>query len=219
MRRQTILWLSAPVFAVAAYANTSDGAHTTDSRHEKLEKFFQSFGCPTPHHVKEYVLAADTYAIDYRLLPVISVLESTCGIYERQNNRWGWDSARKGFASFRTGLEFIARQLAVGRYYKNKTLEQKVRTYNPNPEYSRQVDRLMRKIEDHSAALDQDANSPPSIRVVFPVADPFLKGRQNDWRLRRWRVVLFLRESSDSGATVNGLRMLNRNFSFPPQSL
>lgn len=118
-----------------------------DQRHVKLETFFQSFGCPAPFHVKEYLGAADTYAIDYRLLPAISVLESTCGLYQRQNNRWGWASARKGFSSFRAGLEYIAHQLANGRYYKNKTLGEKVRMYNPSPQYARQLEKLMRKID------------------------------------------------------------------------
>lgn len=137
-----------------------------DQRHVKLEMFFQSLGCPAPYHVKEYVGAADTYAIDYRLLPAISVLESTCGIYQRQNNRWGWASARKGFASFRAGLEYIAHQLADGRYYKNKSLAEKVRMYNPNPQYARQLEKLMRKID---AAL-------PSLAIRYPTVTLAAKG-------------------------------------------
>jgi len=139
---------------VSAHASvTADSLAVEDQRHAKLETFFQSFGCPAPYHVKEYLGAADTYAIDYRLLPAISVLESTCGIYQRGNNRWGWASARKGFASFRAGLEYIAHQLAEGRYYKNKTLEEKVRMYNPRPQYARQLDSLMRKIDDALPSL------------------------------------------------------------------
>ena len=135
---------------VSAHANVvpNDIVALEDKRHERLETFFQSFGCPAPYYAKEYVGAADSYAIDYRLLPAISVLESTCGIYQRQNNRWGWDSARKGFASFRAGLEYIARQLAQGKYYKNKTLDEKVRMYNPRPQYARMVKKLMLKIDE-----------------------------------------------------------------------
>jgi len=145
--RRALHWLSVLSLAGAAFANTA----AQDDRHEKLENFFQSFGCPSPHHVAEYVRSADANAIDYRLLPVISVLESTCGIYQRLNNRWGWDSARRGFASFRAGLEYIARQLSQGRYYKDKTLEEKIHMYNPRPQYAREVKRLMRKIDDRSS--------------------------------------------------------------------
>jgi hypothetical protein len=108
--------------------------------------------------VTEYLGAADTYAIDYRLLPAISVLESTCGIHQRQNNRWGWASARRRFSSFRAGLEYIAHQLADGRYYKNKTLEEKVHMYNPRPQYALQLEKLMRQID---AAL-------PSVAIRYP---------------------------------------------------
>ena len=69
----------------------------------------------------------------------------------------GWASARKGFSSFRAGLEYIAHQLANGRYYKNKTLGEKVRMYNPSPQYARQLEKLMRKID---AALPSLASYP-----------------------------------------------------------
>jgi len=149
LERRALRWIGLWALTVTAHASvTPDGLGALeDQRHAKLQTFFQSFGCPAPYHVKEYLGAADTYAIDYRLLPAISVLESTCGIYQRQNNRWGWASARKGFASFRAGLEYIAHQLAEGRYYKNKTLEEKVHMYNPRPQYARQLDSLMRKID------------------------------------------------------------------------
>jgi hypothetical protein len=155
---RALRWLGLWALAVTAHASmTPDSLQPVeDQRHAKLQTFFQSFGCPAPYHVKEYLGAADTYAIDYRLLPAISVLESTCGIYQRQNNRWGWASARKGFASFRAGLEYIAHQLADGPYYRNKTLEEKVHMYNPRPQYAQQLEKLMRKID---AALPSIAAS------------------------------------------------------------
>ena len=147
------------MFAVSAYGNTTTGSSPVlrDDRYDRLESFFQSFGCPTPHYVEEYLGAADSNAIDYRLLPAISVLESTCGLYQRLNNRWGWDSARKGFSSFRAGLLYIARQLAQGRYYRNKSLEEKVHMYNPNPEYARMVRKLMLKIDDRGAIIARES--------------------------------------------------------------
>ena len=156
--KTTLRALAGLMIVASAYGNTVT-ENPPVLRYDSLESFFQSFGCPTPHYVNEYLGAADSYAIDYRLLPAISVLESTCGIYQRLNNRWGWDSARKGFSSFRAGLQYIARQLSEGRFYKNKPLEEKVRMYNPNPEYARQVKKLMLKIDDRSAVLAQEAGS------------------------------------------------------------
>jgi hypothetical protein len=156
--QRVLRWVGLWALTVTVHASvTPDGLSTLeDQRHAKLETFFHSFGCPAPYHVKEYLGAADANAIDYRLLPAISVLESTCGIYQRENNRWGWASARKGFVSFRAGLEYIAHQLAEGRYYKNKTLEEKVHMYNPRPQYARQLGRLMQSID---AALPSIASN------------------------------------------------------------
>jgi len=153
--------ICALTLAVSAYANTATGSSSAlrDGRYDKLESFFQSFGCPAPHYVDEYLGAADSNAIDYRLLPAISVLESTCGVYQRLNNRWGWDSARKGFSSFRAGLQYIARQLSQGRYYRNKSLEEKVRMYNPNPQYARLLKKLMLKIDERGAVLAQEVHT------------------------------------------------------------
>ena len=152
---RALRWFGLWVLAMGAYATVAADTLSAieDQRHAKLETFFQSYGCPAPHHVSEYLGAADANAIDYRLLPAISVLESTCGVHQRENNRWGWASARKGFASFRAGLEYIAHQLSVGRYYRNKTLEEKVHMYNPRPQYARQLDSLMRKIDDALPSL------------------------------------------------------------------
>ncbi len=157
--RRAMRLLVVLALAVGASANTvADSSFTiVDKRPERLEAFFQSFGCPAPHHVKEYLGTADSFDIDYRLLPAISVLESTCGVHQRLNNRWGWDSARKGFASFRAGLEYIAHQLTEGRYFKGKTLEEKVHMYNPKPEYSLLIKKLMRKIDDKMIVPVQDA--------------------------------------------------------------
>jgi len=159
---RVIRWIGLWALAVTAHASVAPDSivKIEDQRHAKLEAFFQSFDCPAPYHAKEYVTAADTYAIDYRLLPAISVLESTCVVYQRENNRWGWASARKGFASFRAGLEYIAKQLAVGRYYKDKTLEEKVHMYNPRPQYARLMEKLMRQIDASLPSIS--ANNRPS---------------------------------------------------------
>jgi len=121
---------------------------SNDPRGARLEAFFRSYGCPAPLHVKDYLRAADSHALDYRILPAISLVESTCGAFEKMNNRWGWDSAQSGFPSVPEGIEFITTQLAEGPPYKGKTLKEKLFTYNPYPQYVRQVERLMQQIED-----------------------------------------------------------------------
>jgi hypothetical protein len=118
-----------------------------DPRSVRLEAFFKAYDCPAPLHVNEYLRAADSHALDYRLLPAISLVESTCGAFERMNNRWGWDSTQSGFPSVQAGIEFIAAQLAENPSYKGKSVKEKLFTYNPYPQYVRQVQRLMREIQ------------------------------------------------------------------------
>jgi hypothetical protein len=125
-----------------------------DPRIERLETFFTSYGCPTPQHAQDYVEAADVFQIDYRVLPAISLLESTCGVNARWNNRWGWNRAQGSFESITEGIAFITSQLADGDPYRDKTLEEKLFTYNPERSYPRKVKRLMTEIEAEPPPAD-----------------------------------------------------------------
>jgi len=120
---------------------------TADRRIERLRVFFDSYGCPAPRHIADYLRAADTYGLDYRVLPAISVRESTCGQYQQFNNRWGWDNGQSGFGSIPSGIEYVARQLAEAPQYRGKTLDQVLWTYNPRAAYPGEVKKLMEKIE------------------------------------------------------------------------
>ena len=86
-----------------------------------------------------YVDEAEKNNIPYWLLPAISVLESSgCRNFpQRTNNCWGWGGDRLvSFPSLDVGIAHVSRQLGSGRYYANKTLYQKVTTYNSvNPKY------------------------------------------------------------------------------------
>lgn len=118
-----------------------------DGRMVRLETFFHMHGCPAPYHTTEYLRAADRYGLDYRLLPAISVRESTCGQYCRLNNYWGWDSARTGFTSVPSGINYIAKQLTHGVPYRGASLDQKIRRYNPVGSYASSIKKLMREID------------------------------------------------------------------------
>jgi len=137
----------AGILAQAISAADTLPASPHDTRVERLKTFFEAYHCPAPLLVSEYVAAADAYGLDYRLLPALSVRESTCGQYARLNNRWGWDSANTGFATLQHGIRFIARQLALGKYYQGKSLDEKLRAYNPNPKYPAEIRKLMREID------------------------------------------------------------------------
>jgi hypothetical protein len=118
-----------------------------DTRIAKLNAFFKAYNCPAPFLSEEYIAEADRNAIDYRILPAVSVRETTCGQHARLNNRWGWNSAKSGFISLAHGIRFIANQLASGKYYAGKSVEEKLKAYNPVPAYAGEVLRLMHEID------------------------------------------------------------------------
>jgi hypothetical protein len=142
-----ILWLVlASLYPMRIAPNLLAGI--PDTRPAKLEKFFKSYQCPAPYYIDDYLRAADAHAIDYRLLPAVSVRETTCGQYDSGTNRWGWDSARTQFESVESGIDFIADRLAAGGYYQGKSIEQKLFTYNPSTRYVTEVKQLMREIDE-----------------------------------------------------------------------
>jgi hypothetical protein len=118
-----------------------------DPRIERLERFFHVYHCPAPYHVSEYLRAADDYQLDYRLLPAVSIRETQCGATEVENNRWGFRNGQYSFPTVEAGIEFMAHRLAEHAYYKGKTLQQKLFTYNPLPAYPGEVTRIMQQIE------------------------------------------------------------------------
>lgn len=118
-----------------------------DYRIEKLESFLKVYNCPQPYYSEVYLEAADKYNLDYRLLPVISVKESGCGKQVFRNNNW-WGYGDVHFASIEEGIFFITQQLSEGKYYKNKSLEDKLKKYNSiNKDYPAHAAMLMQQIE------------------------------------------------------------------------
>jgi hypothetical protein len=117
-----------------------------DPRIARLEKFFQTYHCPAPHHTSDYLRAADGYGLDYRLLPAVSIRETLCGrTAKQQHNPWGYH--HQNFASIEVGIDFLAQRLTQHRFYQGKTLQDKLFTYNPLPAYPEEVKRIMRQIE------------------------------------------------------------------------
>jgi hypothetical protein len=140
--------LASGMVVVALARAASAPEQPADERRLKLEAFFESYRCPAPYHVEDYLREADKNAIDYRLLPAISVRESTCGRHARLNNHWGWDSARSGFSSVKAGIRYLARALALSPKYKDKTIDGKLKIYNPNLRYVAEVMQLMEQISE-----------------------------------------------------------------------
>ncbi|MFB3825681.1 MAG: glucosaminidase domain-containing protein [Bryobacteraceae bacterium] len=119
---------------------------TADERLEALQEFFAASACPAVEVAHVFIQAADAYGLDWRLLPSISFVESTGGKTARNNNLFGWDSGKARYPSLSAAVHGVAYFLANSRLYKDKTLDEKLATYNPDAGYARKVKRVMRKI-------------------------------------------------------------------------
>lgn len=128
------------------YTRKPDYLPGPDPRLASLERFFQKASCPAVEFVSDFVETADTYALDWRLLPSISYVESTGGKAALNNNLFGWDSGRAQFSSFADGIREVGYQLSHSALYRNKNTDGILATYNSNAEYAAKVKFVMRSI-------------------------------------------------------------------------
>lgn len=142
--RQTALADTPVVAAVVIPVTVTPPAPMMDSRHIALGNYFSKHNCPLLPYVDDFIAAADKSGIDWRLLPAISIHESTCGKrYPRNtNNPFGW-LERKGtvakFESLPAAIYFITERLANHSPYVGKTIAQKLHTYCPSPKYPQET--------------------------------------------------------------------------------
>jgi hypothetical protein len=118
----------------------------TDPRLFHLHKFFAEHNSPLDELAPEFLAAADENALDWRLLPSISLVESSGGKFYRNNNVFGWDNCHRRFPSVRASIHLVAARLGNSSLYKDKDVNEILSTYNPRPEYSVRVQSVMRTI-------------------------------------------------------------------------
>jgi len=138
--------LAAPATASVQQYEATPTVNQNDPRLSRLQKFFGDRDCPLRDSAKDFLVAADGNQLDWRLLPSISIIESSGGKYYGNNNVFGWGSSKEKFTSVRAGIHFVAAQLGKSRRYKGKNIEGKLQMYNPLPDYSRRVLAVMRAI-------------------------------------------------------------------------
>ena len=117
-----------------------------DPRLEKIRTFFAKLDCPAWKYAETFLEAADDYAVDWRLLPSLSYVESTGGKLARNNNLFGWNSGRAQFSSLSAAIHMIGYHLATSERYRNKDLDALLETDNPHSEYPSKVKSVMRRI-------------------------------------------------------------------------
>lgn len=135
----------------------------SDGRAEAIQSFLEGYSCSISDLAHEFALAAERNDLDYRLLPVLAVIESGCGRMTRNHNLFGWANGRKPFGSFRESIHFVACRLRVAPHYRGKSLHEKLRVYNRRKAYQQRVLTMMRVMpEPASEGLPPDMVALPS---------------------------------------------------------
>ncbi|MBD3366381.1 hypothetical protein GF360_03535 [candidate division WWE3 bacterium] len=88
---------------------THEITFTTVNRVEVLKKFLEKYNSPLAEEAETFVRVADEKNLDYRLLPAISCMESTCGKFTPQGsyNAWGWGIYGTNMITFNSWEEAI----------------------------------------------------------------------------------------------------------------
>lgn len=122
----------------------------TDPRLILLDDFFAYYKCPKPYMTEQYLEAAESYNLDYRLLPALSIRESSCGKHQEFNNWFGYGSATSliHFKTPQDGIFFVAEQVSTKSVYHG-TVRQILSRYGPynNKDYPQEVINLMLQID------------------------------------------------------------------------
>ncbi len=116
-----------------------------DPRLNALRKFFLTLHCPLAQFADVFVAEADSHNLDWRLLPSLALVESG-GRMMRGNNIFGWNNGDAAFPSLGAAIHHVARTLADGGAYRNKSLLGILWAYNPIPGYADKVQVVMSRI-------------------------------------------------------------------------
>lgn len=90
-------------------------AKPIDQRAIILKDYLAQYNSPLQNHAQDFIDAADTYAIDWKLVPAISGVESTFGkAIPGGFNGWGWGvygTQALYFSSWRDGIFTVSKGL------------------------------------------------------------------------------------------------------------
>jgi hypothetical protein len=126
----------------------------TRSQHAaQIDKYFKDRSMPLYGEGMDFVLAAEKYGLDYRLLPAIAVRESSGGKNACYNNPFGWGSCKIKFSNYDEAIEALGKNLGgankkTASYYAQKSTLEKLYYYNGTvvPSYPGEVVKIMDKI-------------------------------------------------------------------------
>ena len=102
---------------------------------DRIDAYFTKRNMPLAGYGAKFVEVSEKCNIDYRLLPAISVRESSGGKFQFNNNPFGWASAKVKFKDFSDAIDQVSDNLcglvpSTSKYYKDKSTYQILWSYN-----------------------------------------------------------------------------------------
>lgn len=159
-------FMAIPSVSLASHIGSLDTTPVTkveisveDLRQQKadaINTYFKERSMPLNGTGMTFVLVAEKYGLDWRLLPAIGIRESSGGKAACGYNPFGWGSCKlSNFSSYEQAIEALGKNLGGGnpktaRYYAGNTTMEKLYYYNGTvlPTYPDEVLAIMKKIEN-----------------------------------------------------------------------
>ncbi len=158
--------MQSKVLAISSQSNTEEIQASTQEqitmrlRADKIDAYFRDRNMPLEGYGMKMVQVAEENNIDWRLLPAISVIETTggkniCKSKEGANNPFGYGSCKIAFDNINESIEAVGRNLGgnnprTASYYKNKDLDGILKSYNSViPTYNKKIRGVMERIENY----------------------------------------------------------------------
>lgn len=136
-------------------------AQIREMRAEAIDNYYKDRDMPLAGYGMKMVIEAEKNDLDWRLLPAISIRESTGGKFACKKvkfSAFGWGSCKINFKSYDESIEIIARNLGgnnpkTSHHYDEKTTAEILKAYNPPsviPNYVKQVFKIMESIGEEN---------------------------------------------------------------------
>ena len=142
----------------SAAINYSEVSDNFDYRVTNLRKFLIKYNSPLFDYAQDFVVYADIYGLDYRIIPAITGVESTFGkrIPVNSYNAYGWANGEYRFTSWEDSIEHVSITLKT-KYIERgaPTIAQIARRYAPpSSTWGSKVKFFMRKIDSLPVSYD-----------------------------------------------------------------
>lgn len=123
-----------------------------DNRAKILKDYLAQYNSPLQYHAQDFIDAADTYQLDWRLMPAISGVESTFGKASYGFNGWGWGGSNLiVFNGWRDGIFTISKGLKERYVDKGLTEPYSMnKIYAASPTWGTRVTKFMNDMHQFS---------------------------------------------------------------------